>query len=310
MDNKNFIDKQVEMQRQFENKVKKYLPEYTSLPYWISNLVAFLLIGGLSFVSVQFDPTQILKLEFWLPILITSSAVWLVFFYTTKEYILKYEKKDSEIQTLKKALIEKAKGNSFDNLTTYLAEKNIALKTQAYKEKWKRYENKLDYKATDKDIYTWVKGTTAEKQENKYCQKKIKIQRVISEDYIASNLAYLKVKAIQFTYAMVVAGTSGKYDKSSFETNIDQKISKEAVYSIISRTALMVAIGVLVISENAVTVSTLIKLLGNLAVLSTAFFRAVLLSSDIVSGTLKEQVLERISIIEDYNKWNNKETLA
>ena len=306
MDNKTFLDKQIETQRQFENKIKKYLPEYTSLPYWISNIVAFLLIGGLSFVSVQFDPTQILKFDFWLPILITSSAVWLVFFYTTKEYIIKYEKRDTEISTLKKVLIDKAKGNTFDDLPVYLANKNIVLKTQAYKEKWKRYENKIDYRASDKDLYVWTKGSVVEKQANKYCQKKLKIARVTSDEYIVENLPYLKVKVIQFTYAMVVAGTSGKYDKSSFETNIDRKISNEAIYSIISRTAMLVALGVLIISENAITISTFIKLIGNLTVLTSAFFRAVLLASDLVGGTIKEQVLERISIIEDYNKWNKK----
>jgi hypothetical protein len=303
MEDKSFVDRQVESQRKFEREVRKYLPEYTSLPYWISNFVAFLLIGGLAFVSVEFDPSQILKFEFWLPILITSSAVWLVFFYTSKEYLIKYEKRDPEIQILKKNLLEKAKNEGFEHLTEYLVEKNIKFKITAWKEKYKRIESKLDYKASDEDIYIWSKGTESQKLDNKYCQKKRQIQRVLTDEYINNNLEYLKVDVVQFTYAMVVAGTNGKHSKSSFEKNIDQKINQEAVYSIISRTVLLVAIGVLIIGEQGITVSSIIKLLGNLAILTSAFFRSVLLASDLVSGTLKEQILERISIIEDYKNW-------
>lgn len=306
MDNKpninEFLDKQVESQRQFEKRLKANLPNSQTIGYWLSLFTAFLLIGGLAFASVNFNPEEIFKISFWIPIGITSGAVYIVIWATSNEYLTRYTRIDQDIATIKKNIFEKSKTESFEKLPEYLARKNMELKIQAWKELQKKRLARVEARATDKDLAIELNGSESEKLENKYINNKKRLQRLLTDEYIQENLPYLKVKVIQYTYAMILAGTKGGHNKSSFEVSLSKQINMEAIYSILSRTIMLVAISVLIFTEQSMSLGAVIKLFGNLVILATAYFRALVLAKDL-TDIVKEQSVERTEILNDYYRW-------
>jgi len=306
MDNpkRSYIDRQVDGLEKIEKQVNKYvLPIFQQAPYYLTIVLALAIVGLFQFASVGFDPTKLLTIEFWIPVGIIGLAIFIIFTSTAKEYEQKYTAIDKDIQSVKVNIQERAKGQSFLRLPEYLANKNIELRIERWREILDIRERKLDSRASEKDLYVYVKGTALEKSENKYTIAKHKIKELRSDEYINMHIAYMKLpKLLQYTMSMIIADVSIG-NKSAFVQDDNTVILKQGTLKVLSRMAFSGALATLVITTTTVDLGTIIRLLTNLFILVGVFFDAVLLARVLVNGIVKGRHIERMQVLDEYYNW-------
>ena len=302
--NKNFVDRQVDGMERIEKQVNRVLiPIWQKAPYYLTVVMALAIVGLFQFASVGFDPSKIFTIEFWIPIGIIASAIFIIFTSTAKEYEQRYTLADKDIQGVKANIQERAKGQSFLKLPEYLTIKNIELRIQRWKEILNQRERKLDSKASETDLYIYVNGSEAQKRDNKYTIEKEKIKLLRSDDYINQNIAYMKLSnLLQYNMSMIIGDvTIG--DKSAFIQSDNKIIVKDGTLKVLTRAAFSAALGTLVITTNVIDLGTIIRLVGNLFILVGTFFDAVLLARVLVNGIVKGRHIERMQVLDEYYNW-------
>jgi ABC-type multidrug transport system fused ATPase/permease subunit len=304
MDNqpkRGLVDRQVDGLEKIEKQVNKYVvPLFQQAPYYLTIVLALAIVGLFQFASVGFDPSQLWTIEFWIPVSIIGLAIFIIFTSTAKEYEQKYSAIDKDIQAVKVNIQERAKGQSFLKLPEYLANKNIELRIDRWREILDIKERKLDSRASEKDLYVYVKGTALEKSENKYTIAKHKIKELRSDEYINMHIAYMKLpKLLQYTMSMIIADVSIG-NKSAFVQDDNTVILKQGTLKVLSRMAFSGALATLVITTQVVDLGTIIRLLVNLFLLVGVFFDAVLLARVLVNGIVKGRQIERMQILDSY----------
>jgi ABC-type multidrug transport system fused ATPase/permease subunit len=303
MDNpkRGLVDRQVDGLEKIEKQVNKYVvPLFQQAPYYLTIVLALAIVGLFQFASVGFDPSQLWTIEFWIPVSIIGLAIFIIFTSTAKEYEQKYSAIDKDIQAVKVNIQERAKGQSFLKLPEYLANKNIELRIERWREILDIKERKLDSRASEKDLYVYVKGTALEKSENKYTIAKHKIKELRSDEYINMHIAYMKLpKLLQYTMSMIIADVSIG-NKSAFVQDDNSVILKQGTLKVLSRMAFSGALATLVITTTTVDLGTIIRLLVNLFLLVGVFFDAVLLARVLVNGIVKGRQIERMQVLESY----------
>jgi hypothetical protein len=307
MDNqpkRGLIDRQVDGMEKLEKQVNKLvLPIFQQAPYYLTVVMALAIVGLFQFASVGFDPTKLLTIEFWIPVGIIGAAIFIIFTSTAKEYEQKYTLVDKDIQSVKVNIQERAKGQSFLKLPEYLTNKNIELRIQRWKEILDERERKLDSRASEKDLYILTKGTTLEKQDNKYTQKKNKLKELRSNDYISTHIAYMKLpRLLQYTMSMIIADVNIG-GRSAFIQSDNKIIIRDGTLKVISRMAFSAALATLVITTSTIDLQTIIRLIGNIFMLVLTFFDAVLLSRVLVNGIVKGRAIERMQVLDEFYNW-------
>lgn len=302
--NRSFVDRQVDGMERIEKQVNKIIvPIWQKAPYYLTVVMALAIVGLFQFASVGFDPTKLLTIDFWIPVGIIGSAIFIIFTSTAKEYEQRYTLADKDIQGVKANIQERAKGQSFLKLPEFLTKKNIELRIQRWKEILNQKERKLDSKATEQDLYIYVNGSEAQKRDNKYAVEKDKIKLLRSDDYISQNIAYMKLpNLLQYNMSMIIGDvTIG--DKSAFIQSDNKIIVKDGTLKVLTRAAFSAALGTLVITTNTIDLGTIIRLVGNLFLLVGTFFDAVLLARVLVNGIVKGRHIERMQVLDEYYNW-------
>ena len=302
--NKNFVDRQVDGMEKLEKQVNKVLiPIWQKAPYYLTVVMALAIVGLFQFASVGFDPSKIWTVEFWIPVGIIGSAIFIIFTSTAKEYEQRYTLADKDIQGVKANIQERAKGQSFLKLPEFLTIKNIELRVQRWKELLSQKERKLDSRASETDLYIYSKGSEQERKRNEYCIEKEKIKYLRSDEYINQNIAYTKLSnLLQYNMSMIIGDvTIG--DRSAFIQSDNKIIVKDGTLKVLTRAAFSAALGTLVITTNVVDLGTIIRLVGNLFLLVGTFFDAVLLARVLVNGIVKGRHIERMQVLDEYYNW-------
>jgi ABC-type multidrug transport system fused ATPase/permease subunit len=307
MDNqpkRGLVDRQVDGLEKLETQVNKYVVHlFQQAPYYLTIVLALAIVGLFQFASVGFDPSKLWTIEFWVPIGIIGLAIFIIFTSTAKEYEQRYTAIDKDIQSVKVNIQERAKGQSFLKLPEYLANKNIELRIERWREILDIKERKLDSRASEKDLYVYVKGTALEKSENKYTIAKHKIKELRSDEYINMHIAYMKLpRLLQYTMSMIIADVSIG-NKSAFVQDDNTVILKQGTLKVLSRMAFSGALATLVITTQVVDLGTIIRLLVNLFLLVGVFFDAVLLARVLVNGIVKGRHIERMQVLDEYYNW-------
>jgi ABC-type multidrug transport system fused ATPase/permease subunit len=306
MDNpkRSLVDRQVDGLEKIEKQVNRYVvPLFQQAPYYLTIVLALAIVGLFQFASVGFDPSQLWTIEFWIPVSIIGLAIFIIFTSTAKEYEQKYSAIDKDIQAVKVNIQERAKGQSFLKLPEYLANKNIELRIDRWREILDIKERKLDSRASEKDLYIYVKGTALEKSENKYTIAKHKIKELRSDEYINMHIAYMRLPSLlQYTMSMIISDVNIG-NKSAFVQDDNRVILKQGTLKVLSRMAFSGALATLVITTQSVDLGTIIRLLVNLFLLVGVFFDAVLLARVLVNGIVKGRHIERMQVLDEYYNW-------
>jgi hypothetical protein len=306
MDNpkRSYLDRQVDGLEKIEKQVNKYVvPLFQQAPYYLTIVLALAIVGLFQFASVGFDPSKLWTVEFWVPVGIIGLAIFIIFTSTAKEYEQKYTAIDKDIQSVKVNIQERAKGQSFLKLPEYLANKNIELRIERWREILDIKERKLDSRASEKDLYIYVKGTALEKSENKYTIAKHKIKELRSDEYINMHIAYMRLPSLlQYTMSMIISDVNIG-NKSAFVQDDNRVILKQGTLKVLSRMAFSGALATLVITTQSVDLGTIIRLLVNLFLLVGVFFDAVLLARVLVNGIVKGRHIERMQVLDEYYNW-------
>jgi hypothetical protein len=307
MDNKinDTLREQIVGLEQIEKRVNVKLESiWARLPYFSAVGLALLVVGLFQFASVGFEPTALLKVQFWIPVAIISVSILIIFTSTAKEYEGRYASEDKDLQAIKKTISDKAKTQSFIKLPEFLAMKNIDLRIQRHREILDLEERKLDKKATKDDIYILANGSVAQKRDNKYCTAKEQIKEQRTDEYIKNHIAYMDFpKLLQYTMGMIIADI-GINSANPFSISDNEIIGREAGLRVLSRAVFSAALGTLIITNAAVNLDTFIKLVGNVFMLVITFYDGVLLGKELSNTVVKNRAIERMQILDEFYFWS------
>jgi len=291
---------------EMEKKVKREI-RVQSFPLWILNIFALSLLGAFSFASVGFEPSQLIELSFWTPILIKIIANDMVYFSTYTSEISVSRKKSEELNRIEKDIASSLSGKDMRNITKFLTYKNIEIKTEAWKNKIQRKIARLDHWSRVKDISIWENGTELQKQKNLYCRKKQKLLRLITPEYISQNISSIKVKCIQYTYAMVLSGIISKNSAKALEQTPQKDVVKGAFMKNISRLMIIILTSALAFDFLKIGMQAIIDFFSNMFVLVSMWSSAKNSAKAFVNDVMVAQSYERIELLSEYFKWNKGE---
>jgi len=289
---------------EMEKKVKKEI-RVQSFPLWILNIFALSLLGAFSFASVGFEPSQLIELSFWTPILIKMLAFDIIYLSTYTSTISLGKMKSAELKELEGGIAASLKNKDTRNITKFLTFKNIEIKTEAWKNKIQRKIAILDKWSRVKDISIWEKGTELQKQKNFYCRQRQKLLRQQSAEFISQNIASVKVKCIQYTYSMVLSGIISKSSKKALEKTPQQDLAKAILSKNITKLIFITLISAMAFSFNKFGMQAIIGFFSNIFIAISMWSSAKNAANIFVNETMVAQTYERIELLSEYMQWNN-----
>lgn len=289
---------------EMEKKVKREI-RVQSFPLWILNIFALGLLGAFSFAAVGFEPSQLIELSFWTPILIKMLAIDIIYLSTYTSTISLSKMKSTELKELEGGIAASLKNKDTRNITKFLTLKNIEIKTEAWKNKIQRKIAILDRWSRVKDISIWEKGTELQKQKNFYCRKRQKLLRQQSAEFISQNIASIKVKCIQYTYSMVLSGIISKSSKKALEKTPQQDLAKAIASKNITRLIFVILTSALAFNFIKIGMQAIIDFFSNMFVVISMWSSAKNAANIFVNETMVAQTYERIELLSEYMQWNN-----
>jgi len=288
---------------EMEKKVKREI-RIQSFPLWILNIFALSLLGAFSFASVGFEPSQLIELSFWTPILIKMLAFDIIFLSTYTSTISLSKMKSAELKELEGGIAASLKNKDTRNITKFLTFKNIEIKTEAWRNKIQRKIAILDKWSRVKDISIWENGTELQKQKNFYCRQRQKLLRQRSDEFISQNIASVKVKCIQYTYSMVLSGIISKSSKKALEKTPQQDLAKAILSKNITKLIFITLISAMAFSFNKFGMQAIIGFFSNIFIAISMWSSAKNAANIFVNETMVAQTYERIELLSEYMQWN------
>ena len=198
----------------------------TSLPYVSLMLISILLTGISELASAKFDFTYLSTANYWSNMILTNISAFLMAISTTfmvrdaiesktEEGLGKEAKELNEVVTLGTAKIN-------NDVDIMISEENTKRKKQAWNIKIKRKMYKIERKFTEKDSYEYSEYLQLEDKESfdldkarRRVYKKIKLERLLSEEFLEKRLIYLKVRYKRITRRMIENGQDGGEEENT-----------------------------------------------------------------------------------------------
>jgi hypothetical protein len=300
-------DNSVKLVDKVKNKVA-WSPE--NLAYYINYFLATVLVGAIGFITADYKLEVLTTAEYWTPIIVTQTAVWLILF-TRKNEKIKSEikinstviKNQDNINLLTENILD-------DDFSIFIAELNLTTKKEAYRNKIKLAIRKLDKRANAKNLFTYQYGTEQEKLKSKYCKKKAQFLLQLSDSYINDNIGSIKVRYNKVVPSMVTncINRSSTNESEIDENSTQQLIRKFAPSSLMGIIILMVT-SVIVPDLVKLDWATIVNISSKLYCLVNAYTNATNFSKDYVDTTVVNRQERAISLIKKYNSWCDKKIL-
>lgn len=187
----------------------RYKFKLSHIPYILAYALAFAMIGALDVITGKISLWELNLADFIKNFLLLSAANWLAFLATAQlksNKIVEYNRKLAEEETANKdlkikspwtqitgyldTLLSKIRGD----FSAWVVKKSLERKEKVWILRTKRKIIRLEKRATFKDKLVEAEGTPQQKENNRYCKRKRKLNDQISPEYLKRNLPYLKVK--------------------------------------------------------------------------------------------------------------------
>jgi hypothetical protein len=201
----------------------------SKIPFVILCLLIVIIIGGYQLIEADYDFSILLSFKFWQDILIMQFANIMIIWGKSKLDIDTYIVTDKDVIDKTNKIKEVVNSSVENDIDDYLSQENKKRKIKVWKNKINNKTIKLDKRAKIKDKELYKLGKEEEKQKNRYCRKKTKLEKYISDEWIEKNIQYLKVKYIPLRRYEITTGANQKEEYYRLTGNISGKILKDSI---------------------------------------------------------------------------------
>lgn len=186
--------------------------------YGMVSLLCIILIGLSEFVVAGFDTSIFRTAGYWYSLIASTVACALILYSTATNDIDQYKIKDEKLITLKNELDNRVANNVENDFEKFLVEENQKRKIYAWKRKINAKINWLEKFAKAENIELFYSDDEELKKNNKYCQKRAKLEHLISDEYINTHIYYLRVKYPKLKRYEITTGCRQKDEEYQLTT--------------------------------------------------------------------------------------------
>ena len=186
--------------------------------YGMVSLLCLILIGLSEFVVAGFDTSIFCTASYWYSLIASTIACALILYSTATNDIDNYKLKDEKLVKLKDELDDHVNKNVENDFEKFLVEENQKRKIYAWKQKISNKINRIEKFSKVKDIELYYSNEEELKKNNKYCQKRAKLEYLMSDEYINSHLYYLRVKYPKLKRYEITTGCRQKDEEYKLTT--------------------------------------------------------------------------------------------
>lgn len=186
--------------------------------YGMISLLCLILVGLSEFVVAGFDTKIFYSASYWYSLIASTIASALILYSTATNDIDTYKVKDEQVLKLKGELDNQVNNNVENDFEKFLVEENQKRKIYAWKQKVSNKINRIERFARVKDIELYYSNEEELKKDNKYCQKRAKLEHLMSDEYIYTHLYYLRVKYPKLKRYEITTGCRQKDEEYQLTT--------------------------------------------------------------------------------------------
>lgn len=288
---------------------RRYVSRKT-IPYIFGYLVTLLLMMSIAFIGdAKFDFENLKRWEWWIPNIITAISVVVLLITHLNYSITTKTENNKDIKDVDAIFANRVRDSRFvsADLEKYIVAQNRKNKRRVYVSRITDKIVKLNQSplTSAKDLRVWQKGTQDEKDRNRYCKRREKLETFIADDFLNKNLDFMKVDYQEWTYSALMAGVQSMKEKGRWVTK-DEFISKNALKKSLSKIVITVCMTSILITVDFKDTSALVKMFTQIFSMMFSLLTADQLADDFVNTHLRGFAFDRLEFFTNFESYQTK----
>jgi len=269
-------------------------------PYVLLYLFSFAVVGLFNFVSAEFRLDILTSPEFWNKTISQNLANLIVFSTTISLFNNKNREEDKAYLELNATVTKAVRQDIQSDFGQWVFDKNKIEKKRAYKEKINGLIAKEEIKAKAQDLNVWYNGTDKDKKRNKYCRRRNRLLRLITEERLDKYIISMKVDYDEINRSFIESGEKKETKKQNQKLAGVGKIVKDTTPRFLLGFGFVLFINSFIYTANVGDVSFWFQVFFSLVILLYMFIMGRGYAEDYMKKVLLVDLQTRFNIIRDY----------
>ena len=269
-------------------------------PYVLLYLFSFAVVGLFNFVSAEFRLDILTSPEFWNKTISQNLANLIVFSTTTSLFNNKNREEDKAYLELNATVTKAVRQDIQSDFGQWVFDKNKIEKKRAYKEKINGLIAKEEIKAKAQDLNVWYNGTDKDKKRNKYCRRRNRLLRLITEERLDKYIISMKVDYDEINRSFIESGEKKETKKQNQKLAGVGKIVKDTTPRFLLGFGFVLFINSFIYTANVGDVAFWFQVFFSLVILLYMFIMGRGYAEDYMKKVLLVDLQTRFNIIRDY----------
>lgn len=284
---------------------------FKKVQYILIYVCGFILIGTTSLLSADVGFAGFKDWKFYVDTGLTFAAIICIIVATLLKIIDDFKTNNKEYLDADKSIQDFATKTYRPSLfSRYCDYTNKKRKLKQYVHNIKMRIYKLESKASEDDLHVWVNGTKEEKEKNKYCIKRMTLEKQLTDSYIKANIDTTKVHYDKISSDIILGGyyskEENKYANEFITKHKGSKMTKENAPRLLLGFAMTCFASSIIVSFSFNTSMLLPIFVKGMTLLFQAFVTIRYANNWNETVTLKD-IRFRKGIIIEYNNWLTQE---
>ena len=269
-------------------------------PYVLLYLFSFAVVGLFNFVSAEFRLDILTSPEFWNKTISQNLANLIVFSTTISLFNNKNREEDKAYLELNATVTKAVRQDIQSDFGQWVFDKNKIEKKRAYKEKINGLIAKEEIKAKAQDLNVWYNGTDKDKKRNRYCRRRNRLLRLITEERLEKFIISMKVDYDEINRSFIESGEKKETKKQNQKLAGVGKIVKDTTPRFLLGFGFVLFINSFIYTANVGDVSFWFQVFFSLVILLYMFIMGRGYAEDYMKKVLLVDLQTRFNIIRDY----------
>ena len=269
-------------------------------PYVLLYLFSFAVVGLFNFVSAEFRLDILTSPEFWNKTISQNLANLIVFSTTISLFNNKNREEDKAYLELNATVTKAVRQDIQSDFGQWVFDKNKIEKKRAYKEKINGLIAKEEIKAKAQDLNVWYNGTDKDKKRNRYCRRRNRLLRLITEERLDKYIISMKVDYDEINRSFIESGEKKETKKQNQKLAGVGKIVKDTTPRFLLGFGFVLFINSFIYTANVGDVSFWFQVFFSLVILLYMFIMGRGYAEDYMKKVLLVDLQTRFNIIRDY----------
>ena len=269
-------------------------------PYVLLYLFSFAVVGLFNFVSAEFRLDILTSPEFWNKTISQNLANLIVFSTTISLFNNKNREEDKAYLELNATVTKAVRQDIQSDFGQWVFDKNKIEKKRAYKEKINGLIAKEEIKAKAQDLNVWYNGTAKDKKRNRYCRRRNRLLRLITEERLEKFIISMKVDYDEINRSFIESGEKKETKKQNQKLAGVGKIVKDTTPRFLLGFGFVLFINSFIYTANVGDVAFWFQVFFSLVILLYMFIMGRGYAEDYMKKVLLVDLQTRFNIIRDY----------